>query len=145
MSVPESKRTPKPVFQAALKARELAKYTLTICTNPKNFAPQYQYALTDSIIRTAVAVHVLVHEANNIRVDPSRDGWEDRAARRRQLQEKAASACNTLLAYIDLGKGVYHLRGNRVRYWAKLTIETRGLVQAWKEADAGRFKPDSGM
>lgn len=143
MSVPESKRTPKPVFQAALKARELAKYTLNICTNPKNFAPQYQYALTDAIIRTAITVHICVHQANNIRVEQNKDGWEDRAKSRHQLQERAAASCNALLAYIDLAKPIYHISSKRVRYWAKLTIEARELIQGWKDADSHRFKVTS--
>lgn len=140
MSVPESKRNPQPVFLAGLKARELAAHTLKICTNPKVFDPRFNHALTGQIIGTATGVYICVRRANNVRVDKGKDGWEERAEHRRELQDKAAMLCNDMLAYIDLAKPVYHLRANKVKYWAKLTVEARTLIQAWRDADTARYK-----
>lgn len=52
MAVPESKRgTGK--FDVLIKANDLTVYTIRITKNPNTFAPEYQTALTDDIIRTA--------------------------------------------------------------------------------------------
>lgn len=59
----------KRQLDAAWEARELALYTIKICTNKNIFLPEYQSALTDDIIRKAKDIYTNVWTANNIRVD----------------------------------------------------------------------------
>ena len=75
MAVPESKRgTGK--FDVLIKANDLTVYTIRITKNPKNFAPEYQTALTDDIIRTAKDIYVKCWTANNIKVGEDAEKWK---------------------------------------------------------------------
>lgn len=38
-------------------ARDLAAYTIRITSNPKVFLPQFQTAITNEIVRTAINIH----------------------------------------------------------------------------------------
>ncbi len=135
MSVPEGKRGENPPLNAGLRARELAAYTVHICTNPKSFPPQYQQALTDRIIEAAVDVWVSVWTANNIMVGDDPRKWMER----KRLQWRAIGDCNTLLALIGLAAPVFHLRGRRKKYWGLMTVETRNLIRRWADADQRRY------
>ena len=55
MSVPVNERS-HGKLEACVKARELCVYTLRITVNPKIFKPEYQHALTDKIVDTALEI-----------------------------------------------------------------------------------------
>lgn len=135
MSVPESKRG-KSQLETAVKARDLAKYTITICSNQKNFPPDYQRTLTDDLVSIAKDIYMDVWTANNVRVDGDKGKWETR----KKLQENAALKCVKLLALIDLAGKVFHLRANRKKYWGEKVIDLRKSIKAWHESDQARFK-----
>lgn len=79
--------------------------------------------------------YICAWTANNVRVDDSAEKWQ----RRNKLQEETALQCNNLLALLSLAHSLFHLKSKRVAYWAKMTIETRGLIRKWHEADVKRY------
>jgi len=121
-------------MEACVKARELCVYTLRITVNPKIFKPEYQHALTDKIVDTALEIQNLSWSANNVLVNSAEDMY-----RRLDYQDRAADACNNLLSLIEIAKPIYHLATKRVIHWSGLAIETRKLIRAWREADRKRY------
>lgn len=121
-------------MEACVKARELCVYTLRITVNPKIFKPEYQHALTDKIVDTALEIQKLSWSANNVLVNSAEDMY-----RRLDYQDRAADACNNLLSLIEIAKPIYHLATKRVIFWSGLAIETRKLIRAWREADRKRY------
>lgn len=65
----------------------------------------------------------------------SADDWKMRKA----LQERAARNCNNLLALIQLAKTIFHLKSKRVKYWSEKTIDVRGYLRSWRDADSKRY------
>ena len=72
MSVPVNERS-HGKLEACVKAKELSAYTIKITANPKVFKPEYQRALTDRIVETALEVHMLSWSANNVLVNSVED------------------------------------------------------------------------
>lgn len=72
MSVPVNERS-HGKLEACVKARELCVYTLRITVNPKIFKPEYQHALTDKIVDTALEIQNLSWSANNVLVNSAED------------------------------------------------------------------------
>lgn len=133
MSVPVNERS-HGKLEACVKARELCVYTLRITVNPKIFKPEYQHALTDKIVDTALEIQNLSWSANNVLVNSADDMY-----RRLDYQDRAADACNNLLSLIEIAKPIFHLATKRVIHWSGLAIETRKLIRAWREADRKRY------
>lgn len=100
MSVPVNQRS-HGKLEAAVKARDLTSYTLKITANKKIFAEEYQEALTDRIVASAIAIHTKCWSANNVLVNSRED-----MAKRLSLQEEAAIECNNLLSLIELAQPV---------------------------------------
>lgn len=134
MSVPENKRT-QGKLEVSVKSRDLAAYTLQITKNKKIFTEEYQDAITDRIIATALDIHCLVWSANNIVVNTPDDAKE-----RLALQAKAIVQCNILLSLIDIAKPLFHLATKRVMYWGGKVIEARNLIRAWRDSDRKRYR-----
>jgi len=139
MSVPVNQRS-HGKLEAAVKARELASYTLKITSNKKIFTEEYQESLTNRIIDAAIAIHTKVWSANNVLVNSTED-----LAKRLSLQEEAAIECNNLLSLIELAQPVFHLASKRVTYWSKKTIEVRGLIRGWRDNDRRRYAEKYGV
>ena len=133
MSVPVNQRT-HGKLEACVKAHDLCCYTLQITANKKIFMTQYQEALTNRIIETAVTIHTLCWSANNIKVDSEYDYNE-----RIRYQDKAAIQCNVLLSLIEIAKKIFHLETRRVTYWSGLVIDTRNLIRGWRSSDKKRY------
>jgi hypothetical protein len=55
LTVPEGKRT-QSKLSVQTKAIELATYTITICSNEKNFPKRYRWCLTSKIVDTAIEI-----------------------------------------------------------------------------------------
>lgn len=136
MTVQASRRKPSRL-EVLLRTRDLAVYTCHIASNPKNFDPKYWDALGDDLVRTAKDIHADAWMANEVRVGTD-DGWQERRARRLCLQARAIEGCGRMIALIDLAQGLYHLDTRRVRHWARLVVDARRLLRAWRESDARR-------
>lgn len=134
MAVVEANRT-EHVLQVAVKAMDLAKYTLQITRNEKIFVLEYKGVVTDKIVSDATDIYRWVWKANNIRVKDS-SSWK----RRSSLQILAKELCNDLIALINLAKPIFHLKTRRVQYWIEKTVEVRSLIEKWHESDTERYK-----
>lgn len=134
MSVPEGQRG-ESKFDIFVRTRELACYTIKICCNQTVFLPEYQNAVTNSIIRAATLVFTNVWDANNIRVTTATDKNE-----RRRLQNQAIWCCNRLLALMQIAQRLFHLETKRIKYWGNMTIETRNKIVKWRDSDSKRYK-----
>ena len=126
MSVPVNQRG-QGKLEVCTKARDLAVYTLQITKNKKVFAEEYQTAITDKIIGTALDIHTMVWSANNALVNS-----KDDLQRRNALQEEACVMCNVLLSLIDIAKPLFHLDTRRIMYWGQKVVEVRNLIRAWR-------------
>ena len=119
--------------ESALKANSLIRYTLEVTSNEKYFKPCYK-ALTDDIIHTSEAIFTKIWEAFNIRIDSYQDAkW------RYRLQTEAILLCKNLLALLNIGYSIYHLRGNRVEYWTGLILDTRQSIAKWRTSDYNKY------
>ena len=123
-------------LEAAEKALDLALHTIKICKNKKIFLEEYQDALTNDIIRCAKDIYTYTWNANNVYVRPDNGRWRERE----RLQMAAISKCNELLALINIARRLFHLKGNKVRYWSQLTIDTRQMIHKWHEANAKQYR-----
>lgn len=73
MSVVESKRE-EGKLRAATKAKELAVYTIRICSNEKNFPKRYRWCLTNEIVRAALQINCCIEKANSVRYKNATEG-----------------------------------------------------------------------
>ena len=121
------------MFYAVDQARSLSVHTIRICANPKIFDDKYQH-ITARIVDPSMRISQSAWAANNVLVKCA-DDWK----LRKSYQQDAARSCNLLLSLIDLAKSLYHLRYKKVKYWAAMTIEVRGLLRKWCEADQKRY------
>lgn len=135
MSVPVNQRT-HGKLEVAVKSRAVAVYTLQITKNKKVFTEEYQEAITDKIISTALNIHCLVWSANNTTVT-SYEAMRERLS----LQEKAVVQCNVLLSLIDIAKPLFHLTTKRVMFWGGMVVDARNLIRLWHDADRKRYAP----
>ena len=117
-------------LEACQKAMDLCLHTIKICNNKNIFLEEYQNALTNDIIRCAKDIYIYAWDANNVYLAKDGSGREARLA----LQGRALQKCNELLALINVARRLFHLKGNKVRYWSGLTIETKKLIYKWREA-----------
>lgn len=98
MSVVKSKQTEGKLL-VVTKARELAAYTIKICSNEKNFPKRYRWCITAKIVDCAIDVSSNVNAANSIYVND--DNKKDYQLRR-QYQTKALAETYALLSMIDI-------------------------------------------
>lgn len=123
-------------LEACQKAMELALHTIKICNNKNIFSAEYQEALTNDIIKCAKDIYVYAWNGNNVYVQPGNGRWKERE----KLQLVAISKCNELLALINIARRLFHLKGNKVKYWSQMTIDTRGMIRKWHEANAKQYR-----
>ena len=135
MAVPEGKRKPGKL-KALVQARDLAVYTLRICSNEKAFPAQYRNGLISRIEAEATGIFIDCWTANNIMVNNDAERLKERG----RLQKRAMDSCNNLLALIMVAEKACHLRRKRVMYWGGLVLDVRNLIKAWKESDEKRYK-----
>jgi len=122
-------------LEACEKAMNLALHTIKICSNKKIFTVEYQDALTNDIIRCSKDIYIYAWNGNNIYVTKENGRWKERE----KLQLASISKCNELLALINIARRLFHLKGNKVKYWTQLTIEARGIIRRWHDAGAKQY------
>lgn len=134
MSVPEGKRTYSRM-EVHVKAQFLASYTAKILSNEKVFNPKVDSEIIGRIKNCAYDIYAKSWTANKIRAETNTINRINRYS----LQEESILLCDEMLAYIGVAKQVFHLSSKRMKYWSKLILEVRALLQAWKESDVKRY------
>ena len=131
MSVVESKRE-EGKLRAATKAKELAVYTIRICSNEKNFPKRYRWCLTNEIVRAALQINCCIEKANSVRY---KNATEGELEIRRKYQTIAIAETYSLANLISIAKTLYGLNGDKVEYWTRLVKSVRTLAQSWKNSE----------
>lgn len=131
MSVVESKRE-EGKLRAATKAKELAVYTIRICSNEKNFPKRYRWCLTNEIVRAALQINCCIEKANSVRY---KNATEGELEIRRKYQTIAIAETYSLTNLISIAKILYGLNGDKVEHWTRLVKSVRTLARAWKNSE----------
>lgn len=131
MSVVESKRE-EGKLRAATKAKELAVYTIRICSNEKNFPKRYRWCLTNEIVRAALQINCCIEKANSVRY---KNATEGELEIRRKYQTIAIAETYSLANLISIAKTLYGLNGDKVEYWTRLVKSVRTLARSWKNSE----------
>lgn len=135
MGVNEGNRN-KNRFMVTNKTADLYGYTSLILRNQKYFPYEDDPDLINSIKRTARRIHVDAFRANEIkRVDT-----HAKKKKRLELQQRAISNCNELLALIDMTRTVFHTSHRRRACWGKKVITARTFIEKWNTSDAKRYR-----
>lgn len=134
MAVPEGKRT-QSKLEVQTKARELANYTTTICSNEKIFPKRERWMLTNRIVNTVLTIMEEVDTANDIYVSTKVD-----FDLRRTSQTIALSYTARLLGLMQLAYEKYNIEDKRIKYWTQLVVDTRELIKKWRQSDSDRYK-----
>ena len=118
-------------------ARNLALYTILICSNQKNFPPEYYITMTSDLIQKAKDIYRLGRRANAIYVQGKNKEkrWEERS----RYQREAIFLCVDLISDIDIAKTLFHIRGKRVKNWTSQVVEVKRMYIAWHNADRERY------
>lgn len=137
MSVVKSKRS-IPNQQEFLDVDNLLRHTLKVTSNENIFLPCYK-GLTDEIVRTAVTIYTKCFEAYNIRIRRD-DYYINSINLRTELQRDAILECKNFLNLLNVAYSIYHLRGQKVDYWASLAIKARTSITRWRKRDIEAYK-----
>lgn len=132
MSVVLSKRDTTELT-VVTKSRELAKYTITICSNNENFPKKYRWCLTSKIVDAAITISNEIIEANSIYIDS-----EESLNKRKDHQTEAMCKIHSLLSMIDLAYVTFGIESSRIEYWTGLVLEVQALLRNWRKSDKAR-------
>lgn len=120
---------------ACQKALDLALHTIKLCCNEHVFIPEYREAITNSIIDCAKGIYLDVWTGNGIYVTLDNGRWKERV----QFQRSAMVKCGELLGLINISKRLFHLKGNKVKYWSEMTLDTLTSIRKWNESTINRY------
>lgn len=132
MSVVKSKRE-ETELTVITKANNLAKYTINICSNEKNFPKRYRWCITAKIVESAIAISNSIIKANSIYVENAGD-----LEFRTRLQKEAISETYAMLSMIDIAYVTFGIESSRIENWTKMIVEVQNLLRGWKKADKNR-------
>lgn len=133
MATPKSQRTDGQLTVIE-QSKELAEYTIKICSNEKVFPKRYRWCLTSKLVDSAIEVCSKTKMANSVFV-------KDRAdyTLRKGYQTEAIASASSLLSLIEVSASVFGIDMDRVRYWTKLVVNVKNSLQGWRESDAKRY------
>jgi len=134
MSVPENRRK-ESKLAVQTKAKELAYYTVRICSNEKVFPKRDRWIITNRIVSTVLTIMEEVDVANDIFVSTKGD-----FELRRKSQTIAFSSTAKLLGLMELAYIKYAIEGNKMMNWTQLVVDTRNLIKKWRQVDKERYK-----
>ncbi len=133
MSVVKNKRT-ESQLEVVTRARELAAYTIKICSNEKNFPKRYRWCITNKIVDSVIEINNRINKANSIYVKTDED-----FKIRRDLQVEAISETYGLLTMMDIAYSTFSVESKRVDHWTGLVLALQGLLRSWRDSDFTRY------
>lgn len=134
MSVVQSKRG-ETTLTVVTKARELASYTIHICSNEKTFPKRYRWCLTSKIVDAVIDINKNIITANSIYVN-------DLSSRllRKSYQDIAVAETYSLLSLIDIAYCTFSIESSRVKHWTELVVNVQTLLRNWRKSDLEKTK-----
>ena len=139
MSVVKSKQSEGKLI-VITKARELAEYTLKICSNEKNFPKRYRWCLTSKIVDSAMNINNSVNMANSVFVRDEADFMI-----RKRYQTQALAETYALLSMVDIAYRTYGLDTARVEHWTRLIYDVQNLIRNWRKAEIEKHDKTAGQ
>jgi len=133
MSVVKNKRT-ESRLEVITRARELAAYTIKICSNEKNFPKRYRWCVTSKIVDSAIGINSLINKANSIYVKTDEDFKQ-----RRECQVEAMSETYGMLTMMDIAYYTFGMDSKRIDHWTGLVLELQQLLRKWRDSDFDRY------
>lgn len=134
MSVVKSKRG-QSELEIITKSRELASYTIKICSNEKNFPKRYRWCITSNIVNDALNIYSYIRKSNAIFVKIKVDYEE-----RRRYQNDALGTIDALLGNMDIAYATFCIDSKRFEYWVGLVIDVQKLLRNWMKSDFERYQ-----
>lgn len=113
------------------KARNLAKHTYKLTSNPKRYAKKYRNSLVIDMQRNCMNIHNRLLEAN-------RTDIRDYKRERLELQTKAITQCDELLFAIELSCDLNIISKQSMEYWSKMVTDIKRMTIAWRSSDRKR-------
>ena len=139
MSVVKSKQNEGKLV-VITKARELAEYTLRICSNEKTFPKRFRWCLTSKIVDSAMNINNGVNMANSVFVRDEAD-----YILRKRYQTQALAETYALLSMVDIAYRTYSLETARVEYWTRLIYDVQNLVRNWRKVEIEKHDKEAGQ
>lgn len=133
MTVVKSRRGQSDL-EVITKSRELAKYTIRICDNEKNFPKRHRWFTNNRLADVALDVCGYIYEANGTFVKTKSD-----YAIRRDNQVHALNKIERLLLNMTIAYELYNVDSKKIDYWTGLVIEVQKLLRAWRDSDYKRY------
>lgn len=144
MSVPKSKRNETP-FTVLEDARQLAVYTVLMCSDEQRFPKKYRLSFTADIEKQAVSIVSYTSSANAVYVNDA-----ESYMLRRTYQQKAIAEIAGLQARMQVAFALFpqlkHMKeaGEKKRInianWSGQLYKVKAGLLAWKKSDAERYK-----
>lgn len=117
------------------KTKDMVAYSLTITSSGDRFPKRYRFTLVNRIQDTALSVYENILHANEMRLDS--DEYTDR----QRYQLEAIISCKMMLYFVELSYERKFINTNTCEHWAKMIIEIRRMLAAWRKADQKRVPP----
>lgn len=114
-----------------IKARELAKHTYKLTSNPKRYPKKYRLSLTTDMQRNCLNIHNRLLEAN-------RTDLRMYKRQRLELQTQAITQCDELLFAIELSCDLHLISQVSMGYWSKMVKDVKHMTIAWRTSDKNR-------
>lgn len=118
-------------LQVILKAKELAKHTFMLTSNPNRYPKKYRFSLVDKMQNKCLNIYESLLEAN-------RSDIKDYKRERLELQTNAITYCDELLFYIELSCELNIISSKSMEYWSKMVSDIKHMAIAWRTKDRNR-------
>lgn len=134
MSVVQSKRG-ETTLTVVTKARELATYTIHICSNEKSFPKRYRWCITSKIVEAVININNNINMSNSVFVN-------DLTSRelRKSYQDIAIAETYSLLSLIDIAYCTFSIESERIKHWTGLIVDVQNLLRKWRKSDLEKTK-----
>ena len=118
-------------LQVIVKAKELAKHTMTVTSNANRYPKKYRFSLVDKMQNKCLDIYTELFEAN-------RTDIKDYKRERLEKQTKAITYCDELLYFIELSYELNIIPKGSLEHWSKLVADVKYMAIKWRTKDRER-------
>lgn len=118
-------------LQVIIKAKQLAKHTLQVTSNCNRYPKKFRFSLVDKMQNKSMEIYEFLHEANRTDLKMYR-------RERLELQTKAITYCDQLLAYIEMSHELKIIDVQSMGNWSKMVSDVKHMAIAWRSKDKER-------
>ena len=112
-------------LKVIVKAKELAKHSFQLTSNPNRYPKKYRHSLVDRMQLKSLDIHDTLLEANRIH------NVTDKKARCEKITD-AITFCDEMLFYIELSMQLNLLNDKSAGYWSKMVSDVKYMAIAWR-------------